>query len=462
MYNWSKYGLLSIPKTLSSAVHLMSIGDSIIDNAISGNSDGNTYYDSRGIESWLQVISGNAFKYLANYTGSETQGDNKGVGGDKTADVLARLSADILANKPNVVLIHIGTNDITDAIAASTIKANLETICARITEVGAIALLCTIPPRNDENNSVHGLTSKDWTASQRLVHHDVNRWIRDHALKTDGITLVDSYGALVDPTTTNGDLLAGYSYDGLHPSPTMAYHIAKHIWDNISGFVTERKTLCYSPSDVYDVTDNPFGNVLPNTDLSGTGGTVGTDVSGTAPDGFQIERSAGTSAVVTSVASIVNRNDGDVGKEIDLVVTSAGTGSSIAEVRVRNTPSSITTGVFDATWYEAECEVTVTSSSNSLSPIHYIYLQLWDATTDGERSRAFNEYTYTEPATDFDTKFPDVAWSGTLKTPPILTEGTTGLRYYLVIGIDESVADDFTINIGRPSINQLTEAPVFT
>ena len=65
---------------------------------------------------------------------------NKGVRGDTTARALARID-DVLALKPNTVVVFLGGNDIIQRVPRETTFENLTTIIARLQQEGSVVLL---------------------------------------------------------------------------------------------------------------------------------------------------------------------------------------------------------------------------------------------------------------------------------------------------------------------------------
>ena len=66
---------------------------------------------------------------------------NRGVSGDTTADALARLERDVLAEDPRVVLVCLGGNDMLRRLPADQQFDNLRAIVRRIQEKGALVVL---------------------------------------------------------------------------------------------------------------------------------------------------------------------------------------------------------------------------------------------------------------------------------------------------------------------------------
>jgi lysophospholipase L1-like esterase len=127
---------------------------------------------------------------------------NQGVGGDKTADMLARVDA-ALALDPHFVIIMGGTNDLANGeVPLATTQANIKAMCTRVESHGAVPVLCTVIP-----NSYH------------LAQRDIlNAWIAEYA-NLKGYSLIDFYAVidnLSNPQVSNPALVMS---DGVHPNP---------------------------------------------------------------------------------------------------------------------------------------------------------------------------------------------------------------------------------------------------
>jgi lysophospholipase L1-like esterase len=67
--------------------------------------------------------------------------ENKGVIGDTTHDALLRLDADVLKEKPDIVLVLLGSNDYLKGVPQKETFDNLRTITERIEQSGAVVVL---------------------------------------------------------------------------------------------------------------------------------------------------------------------------------------------------------------------------------------------------------------------------------------------------------------------------------
>jgi lysophospholipase L1-like esterase len=73
---------------------------------------------------------------------------NKGISGNKVTDLQKRLQKDVLDQKPNVVFIYIGINDVwhwehNNGTTKENFEAGLKDIIGKIKGVGARVILCT-------------------------------------------------------------------------------------------------------------------------------------------------------------------------------------------------------------------------------------------------------------------------------------------------------------------------------
>mgnify|MGYP002620280487 CR=1 FL=1 len=78
---------------------------------------------------------------------------NAGVNGNASADLLARLDDDVLACKPDAVILLIGTNDIRDGVPIDAYEAALQSIMDKLTRTGARVAILSLPPLGEDLNS---------------------------------------------------------------------------------------------------------------------------------------------------------------------------------------------------------------------------------------------------------------------------------------------------------------------
>lgn len=152
---------------------------------------------------------------------------NKGVNGDTTAMVLHRFSTDVLAHKPDKVLILTGTNDFIYRTASpeEAIKNIVQMI--DLAQSNRIETVLLTPIQCDPNQA-----AREWMAGAGVDYHLVNEklkqlshFIRSTA-KAKGCKLVDL------ELKYNG---FGKYHDGLHPTIAGQEWIAQCIIEEIQG-----------------------------------------------------------------------------------------------------------------------------------------------------------------------------------------------------------------------------------
>ena len=127
---------------------------------------------------------------------------NKGIYGDNSDGVLARLNRDVIELRPDIVFILIGTNDFACGKTNQMIINNLTKIIKTISSSlqGTTIYLASILP-------VRALDNRNNTDIQK-----VNREMQSIS-KNIGINYFDLYPNFLD---SNSELASKYSDDGLH------------------------------------------------------------------------------------------------------------------------------------------------------------------------------------------------------------------------------------------------------
>jgi lysophospholipase L1-like esterase len=143
----------------------------------------------------------------------------RGISGQTTPQMLIRFRPDVIALKPEVVLILAGINDIAGNTGPSTlemIEDNL-TSMAELAKVNGIkVILCSVLPAYDFpwNPGV-------FPADKIIL---LNTWIKEYAA-TNGFTYLDYYSSMVDERK---GLTAEFSEDGVHPN-VAGYKVMEHL-----------------------------------------------------------------------------------------------------------------------------------------------------------------------------------------------------------------------------------------
>jgi lysophospholipase L1-like esterase len=126
---------------------------------------------------------------------------NRGINGQITEEIRARLSRDVLQIRPDYAIILAGVNDIFGGLGAETVERQLAAMYADVLDAGIVPVAATVLPYNSATSRASG---------EILT---LNAWI-ENLTKVLGIPFCDTHAAAGDPA--NANRLRG-TPDGLHP-----------------------------------------------------------------------------------------------------------------------------------------------------------------------------------------------------------------------------------------------------
>ena len=129
---------------------------------------------------------------------------NRGVNGERSDEIAARLARDVIDLGPVAVVIIAGVNDVYQGRAADYVTTQLRAMYDRAAHAGIRVVAGTIVPYNTAS------------ADQNERMHNVNAWIQRQVKADPAVAVVDTRAAVAAPG--HADRLAE-SPDGLHPSP---------------------------------------------------------------------------------------------------------------------------------------------------------------------------------------------------------------------------------------------------
>ena len=224
----------------------------------------------------------------------------KGVGGNTTTQMLARISADVLAYQPGWCLVQGGGNDVGQDASAATITASLGSIYATLRASGIRVIATTILP-----------TTSASTSARKAALYDTNAWIREYAQTYPDVVLCDWFNASADPTT--GDPKSGFTTDGVHPSATGAYWLGRALFNALQYRTQVQDPLPFTNADP--------SSILPNPMMVG-------DTAGLA-DSVTVQ--SVNAAAVTATQSKVARTDGVQGEWQQINASSAADGWQLSQ-----------------------------------------------------------------------------------------------------------------------------------
>lgn len=143
---------------------------------------------------WAQVFARQPFEVIA----------NKGIGGNTTAMMLARLEADVLAFTPTAqyVALSAGLNDLLTGVSLATIQSNLTAIYDRLNRKGVVVI--------DTDLWATGAL----TSPQRDDLHRLNEWKHAYAARNRGVIFLSAAWTVTDIST--GLIAPSRTTDGTH------------------------------------------------------------------------------------------------------------------------------------------------------------------------------------------------------------------------------------------------------
>ena len=139
----------------------------------------------------------------------------RGIGGQNTAHMLVRFTADVINLHPKAVVIMAGTNDVAHNdywVEPKVVVDNIAAMCTLAQVNGIIPIICSIPPCSE-----FPWRREILNPGQTIV--DINKELKAYA-DSKGSPYVDFHAALVDQ---NLGLPASLSDDGCHPNPDTYY-----------------------------------------------------------------------------------------------------------------------------------------------------------------------------------------------------------------------------------------------
>jgi lysophospholipase L1-like esterase len=172
---------------------------------------------------------------------------NSGVGGENTAEGLARIQADVLDHGPQIVIVEFGLNDVRyepeKHIPVPQFVENLGRIAAAIQEIGSLVILTTPNPIINERHPYSQAVDyyDKWGGCNQALEEYVEG-VRE-AGRIIPARVCDLYEAFVEraieaefrgETPDYLDLLSLQPYisfeDGVHPTPTGQRLIAQELY----------------------------------------------------------------------------------------------------------------------------------------------------------------------------------------------------------------------------------------
>ncbi|MEG0062998.1 MAG: GDSL-type esterase/lipase family protein [Pseudomonas sp.] len=251
----------------------------LLGDSLSGNNSDLSRLYSRGFLTFALQMSDHRVYFDSSL--------NFGFGGYDAAAILGKVG-DVIARKPDIVLLESGGNDTNRNIATDTTIANIKATVEALVNAGIRVILCTIYPTAGTTNPVH------LAAVAKL-----NQWITDAKFRYNLVEVLDAYDVMFNNTT--GLVKVGYTYDTTHPAAFGCWHLGRKLADIIKQMVpVQRHLKLTSPYDQFNATDFKQGNHFVNPRLTGTAGTsTGPGATGTIPTNWIVRMDEARGATVS-------------------------------------------------------------------------------------------------------------------------------------------------------------------
>jgi lysophospholipase L1-like esterase len=143
---------------------------------------------------------------------------NRGIGGQNTKQLCARLVQDVLALQASVVWFLGGTNDIAQGASNEEILDNVRFVVSRCRQAGIQVVLSSLLPVSDYHQEKDPLWERSQLRPQDRIR-EVNTGLSEIAASRAAIYL-DLFSLLID---ANDQMPADFADDGLHPN-AKGYH----------------------------------------------------------------------------------------------------------------------------------------------------------------------------------------------------------------------------------------------
>ncbi|BFU42625.1 SGNH/GDSL hydrolase family protein [Krasilnikovia sp. MM14-A1004] len=166
-------GTSDVSAARRTVLRIMPLGDSITYGVGSSTGDGYRYQLQRDL-----TAAGVAFDFVGSVKhGTKGDPDNEGHGGKSTQQIAARLDAALTAYRPNVVLLHTGTNNVSRGhppqVIAEKLSDMIDQIHARLpgTHIFVARIIATrVPTEVAANRAYNALIPRVVAAKGPLVH----------------------------------------------------------------------------------------------------------------------------------------------------------------------------------------------------------------------------------------------------------------------------------------------------
>lgn len=365
------------------------------------------------------------------------RGMNAGVSGQTVAMIEARKNFLTGNVRCELVIIDAGTNDMSP-LTKEEILAARERLASYYLAQGITVVLLPILSR----------AVSSWAAgsAERKKAAWINQKTRDFCLTTPNCYLFDWNAVWVNGQSSAGEPLASFSNDGIHFSVSGGVAVGEALANFLARMLPDPSPRVWSQDDKYDAIHNPNGNLLANPFCTGTGGTIGTGVTGTVATDMRGERISGDASMAfAKEVRADSRGDWQV-----MTVTPGATDSQFNfRTNAADTPHQFPAG----TWVQASIECDIGAFNGWLG----VTLYLKDNAAGGLISYGLEAFDDGAGL----AKLPVKVMNGMIITPPLmLLAGSSSLRWRLEVRVastGKGASGTGTLKVGAVELRQVAD-----
>ena len=269
---------------------------------------------------WLQALMGSPYKTILGYAIPSIRASDWLEAADQWKSSYA-----------DVTRIALGTNDVTDRASAIATLTVIDSIIQMRLAMGSRPYLVALTPYDTRPAAVTAAVT-EFNQGLRMLGARYN------------IDVAEPWAWLAAPAGTGG-YVAGMTSDGLHFANLGGYLVAARTEVDINRKYVAPQTPPLFAGAPFNAVTAPYGNMLVNPQMSGTGGTPGAGVAGQIPTNWACTRD-GASANITAVCrapdspNAVPRADKRPGKYATVEISNA---SGIDGEAIRFRPAAFIT-----------------------------------------------------------------------------------------------------------------------
>lgn len=279
---------------------------------------------------------------------------NSGIGGNTTAQVLARFAADCINLKPDLVYLWIGRNDFKNGKSFEYVRDNWLNMLGQLSAAGIFVCAIDVPPSADLS-SVAGAATE--TAK-------FNGWLRDEARRRHGqMVMVSASAVMVDPDVANSGAAKSTFVlnDNTHNNNLGAMRVGEAIARVMGPIVRAWENYPVSPTEGWDYLNSAVPRIRSSNPLfSGTDGNAGAGVMGSVATGYDCNRTAGSPTVVAS--KVTDRDNIGMAQRLAITYAAADDGVDLG-VRTTAFGGNIASRFVPGKLIEAQCDVAFSADT---------------------------------------------------------------------------------------------------